>query len=747
MPIHPSSRERSAPRAARSHLALLACLGAAACGPRSDPGHDRAPGASASAAVAPSAPSADAAPAVRAQPTSYTRREGQALVRAPNEPALYLADEDHAALRRIALTPELTTLPPLPDPKDNHDAPKIHFGDATEVRVDLPGRPAQVFALADRVLVTVRDPGLLLVFSAGAEPKEIGRVALPADAWGLAVSPDGSTAYVSSAWTHKLSRVDLGALRVTWTVDVAREPRGVTVTADGARVFVSHLMGAELTRVDVAGEPKVTRAALPADPLNTLAGDKTVTASLGYAAILSPDGRRLFAARHALGAFWSWQGNGAIDVLSTVTNEPVAAVRGGRPFGTLSKEELQSGTPSWADHAGVIAVGDGELVQPRALVYREKTRHLLVASEGMSRLVELDATAIAPAAIVNRFYRLGGLAPPEPTKIQIPPHCGAPTGVALSADEDIAWVYCRTTDNLVAVRLTPDGDRAVHSEINYLERAAYHDKLSPWGPFAYAKLAVPPQPEDLALGRRLYFDATEPVVSGHMACAGCHPDGRDDGHVWREAEREGWPGKRSTFFAGPSLAITSEKVEPYGAARQTPMLAGRVDANGPYGWHGESATLPDRIRAGFGLHRNDRVMTDGATLRMRADPLVAYLRKGLVPPPREAREPTAEETEGKRVFSSAKAACTSCHIPATGFTDRNAVPLRGFKTLALFSDDGSRNYKVPSLLYVGGTPPYYHDGSAPTLEDLVDHDQDRMGRTSHLTPAERAALVAYLKTL
>ena len=27
-----------------------------------------------------------------------------------------------------------------------------------------------------------------------------------------------------------------------------------------------------------------------------------------------------------------------------------------------------------------------------------------------------------------------------------------------SEDEEIAWVYCRTTDNLVAVRLTPDGE-------------------------------------------------------------------------------------------------------------------------------------------------------------------------------------------------------------------------------------------------------------------------------------------------
>ena len=89
----------------------------------------------------------------------------------------------------------------------------------------------------------------------------------------------------------------------------------------------------------------------------------------------------------------------------------------------------------------------------------------------------------------------------------------------------------------------------------------------------------------------------------------------------------------------------------------------------------------------------------------------------------------------------------TCHVPASDFTDRSAVPLPGFKAPRFFAEDPQREYKVPSLLYVGGTPPYYHDGSAATLEDLVEHDQDRMGHTSHLTPDERTALVAYLRTL
>lgn len=709
---------------------------AAGCGPRASTSTEDRPATTSDAAPPPGA-DASVKESAATPLAPLAQREGQALVRSPSEPALYLADEDHSALRRIALTPDLTDAPTIVDP------PSIHFGDASEARVELPGRPAQVFATGDRVLVTVRDPGLLMVFSSGDAPKEIGRVALPYDAWGLAVSPDAKVAYVTSAWSHKLTRIDLVALRVVWSVDVAREPRGVTVTADGSRVYVSHLIGADLTRIDVAGDPKVERVALPADPLRTFAGDKTVSASLGYATILSPDNHRLFTARHALGALWSWQGNSTVDVLSTVTGEPVAATRGGKPHGQVTIDELKNG-PSWADHAGAFAVGSGSFVQPRAMVYRRKTHHLLVASEGQALLAELDALSAAPGVIVNRRYRLGGLAPEEPTKIQVSPHCGAPTGVALSIDEDIAWVYCRTTDNVVAVRLTPDGARSVPRETSFVANAAWHRKLSPWGPFAYARLAVPEARESLALGRRLFFDAEEPVVSGEMGCAGCHPDGRDDGHVWREINTK--YSQAAHFRAGPSLAVGMEQ-EPYGVARQTPMLAGRVNAMGPYGWHAESATLVDRIKAGFQLHRSSQHLTDGATLRMRAEPLAEFLRTGLVPPPRDARELDPEEQKGKAIFASTKTRCVTCHVPASELTDRSTTPLRGFRALRYFDEDPRRDYKVPSLFYVGSTAPYYHDGSESTLEDLVEHNQDRMGRTSHLTREERAELVTYLKTL
>ena len=88
-----------------------------------------------------------------------------------------------------------------------------------------------------------------------------------------------------------------------------------------------------------------------------------------------------------------------------------------------------------------------------------------------------------------------------------------------------------------------------------------------------------------------------------------------------------------------------------------------------------------------------------------------------------------------------------CHTPTTEFTTRLPYPLKKVDPPAGFEEEEDNNFKAPSLFFVGGTAPYYHDGSAPTLEALIAKNGDRMGKTSHLSAAEKAALVAYLETL
>lgn len=657
-------------------LAFLPAFAGCTCGKGSS---GPAPAASSGAA-----PAASASTSARETPhVPAPVRQGNVVARSPHDDVLYVADEDASTLHIV----------PLP-----FDPAKLALA------VALPGRPAQVLPLDDRILVTIRDPGLLLILRPDAQTGaiEAARVALPADAWGIAITEDEKTALVTSAWTHAVSAVDLAGPRLRWTVDVAREPRGVAITRDG-RAYVSHLVGAALARIDdIGAEKPVARSVdLPPSPLRT-SFDHKLQASLGYALALSPDGRRLFAARHALGASGpnTWFGAATVDVLLTRDDKPLAPRRVAPPV----TQESMMGSGSSDDPA--LAAPWEDLTQPRALVYRKSNDTLLLVSEGQGAVAVLDAMAIDPSAAPRRVHRLSTKEKSESLT------CGAPSGIALSSDERTAFVFCRSTSHLAVMRFSPDSEWKADVT------------LSPLG--------APPADKALAEGKSLFYDATDDRVSGGLGCAGCHPEGRDDGFAWHEID--------SPFGEGRLFQASGG-----GRARQTPLIAGRVAASGPYGWHAESPDIAARILAGFDLHRWGPPRSKPE--KSSAQALAKFAREGLAPPPRSSADLDAQQARGKALFNSPEIGCAACHAPATGYTDRAAVPLRQLPPPPDFDADDNASFKTPSLLFVGGTAPYYHDGSVATLEELVDRNDDRMGKTNQLSKEDRAALVAFLKTL
>ncbi len=726
-----------------------------ACGRGSHaPAVGRDAGAPASAKGSASAASSKPLP----QPVSL---RGQAIALSVDEATLFVADEDHEAL---FLLPRAMT-------------------DARGARViALPGPPAQIVALADRVYVTVRtlptdaaraarlrihgslpDPGKI---SVAAPPKpsatrkrntppapfdpsavresqgglllalapdvaagwvEVGRTVLPPDAWGLAVSADQSHAWVSSAWSAAVSVIELGSMKLEATIATAREPRGIALLPDGKTAFVSHLVGAGLTRVELAGGALHTSPQpLPAAPERAASGVELL-ASLGYDLLLSPDEQSLFAPRHALGAegVASWWGEPAVDVLDIASGKPLMPPRAARsPSARIVAEGLRPST-GWEAHAGEAPSAQQELTQPRALVYRKKSDTLLIAGEGFDMLTELDALAADPAQAMIRVHELGA---GYDTFGGFPERGGAPTGIVLSRDEHFAYVWCRTTFDVVRVDL---------------------DK----GEKQYAHLAEDALPADAAYGRRLFSNASNSVLSGGLACGACHPEGRDDGYVWREGNL-GVFDKAARFVARRSnLKFPEAAPEPLPELypRQTPMLAGRVSTNGPFGWHGEEHDITDRMLAGFALHRgawdNTSTSRDAGQDVAKIDYLADFLRSGLLPPPTLKRELSALEAQGKAVFESNETGCARCHAPSRQFTDRSVVPLRALAAHGDFAREPKTTFKTPSLWFVAGTAPYLHDGSAATLEELLLSNADRMGNTKQLSNEDRTALAAYLRVL
>jgi hypothetical protein len=111
---------------------------------------------------------------------------------------------------------------------------------------------------------------------------------------------------------------------------------------------------------------------------------------------------------------------------------------------------------------------------------------------------------------------------------------------------------------------------------------------------------------------------------------------------------------------------------------------------------------------------------------------------------------------GKEIFNRTDVGCSSCHA-APNFTDSDlkTIPFALHDVGTLTKASGSRlggpltGLDTPTLKGIWATPPYLHDGSARTLEEVLTskNPKDAHGKTSGLSAEERGRLIAYLLQL
>ena len=96
-----------------------------------------------------------------------------------------------------------------------------------------------------------------------------------------------------------------------------------------------------------------------------------------------------------------------------------------------------------------------------------------------------------------------------------------------------------------------------------------------------------------------------------------------------------------------------------------------------------------------------------------------------------------------------KARCASCHIPEQSFTDANLGRLHDPAETGMSAADAQRTankrYRTSPLRGIWQHAPYFHDGSAAALPDVVTHYDSFLHLG--LSAQERADLVEYLKSL
>lgn len=310
-------------------------------------------------------------------------------------------------------------------------------------------------------------------------------------------------------------------------------------------------------------------------------------------------------------------------------------------------------------------------------------------------------------------------------------------------DDDYREIRYRSTLNLGnnprAVRVSPD------SKTFYIYNALDFNVVA-YDAASLRKLATiqvtgNPMSEEMLEGKRLFYTALQPMASRRwIACSSCHIDGESDLRTWQNPE----------------------------GLRDTPALAGLAWTH-PLHWSADrdesqdfEHTIRNQLMQGAGLIKvrvQPELGPPNKGISPQLDALAAYTNSHHVPLSPHAKGGLSEAAKrGREVFFSAETKCAACHS-GPFYTD--SQPAASIDKIVRHNvgtgkgDGGDPSermppeYDTPTLLGVYKTAPYLHHGKAATLEDVFTkyNAGDRHGKTSHLSKAQIADLVEFLKAL
>jgi YVTN family beta-propeller protein len=260
-----------------------------------------------------------------------------------------------------------------------------------------------------------------------------------------------------------------------------------------------------------------------------------------------------------------------------------------------------------------------------------------------------------------------------------------PCAVAISPDQKWAYVANTHSDTI--------------SVIDVARRAVAH--TIPIGPEPKFTLAQE--------GERLFYDARL-SLDGWFSCHTCHTEGHSNG---RKADTFG-----DGSFGSPKIVLS---------------LLG-TGATEPWAWNGSKRTLEEQVRESMRMTMQPKTPPGERSVAA----LTAYLRTLDVPAPAGSQlSDTLGIARGEKLFASR--GCTTCHAPPL-YANAHVYDV-GFDD----GDGGNRQFNPPSLRGVIHKAPYFHDGRAKTLEQVVGKYQHRL-RTA-LSDDEAHDLILFLKSL
>ena len=573
------------------------------------------------------------------------------------------------------------------------------------------------------------DREILLASAAPVADPNTGAYAPSVMPRSVVLSPDGKTLYVTGERSSALHVIDVASATVRRTVHVGSEPIGAVISSDGASVFVACSQDDSVVRFDTATAAVVARVAVGSEPWALAWSGTTLLvtqfmgpgvtaidpASMTVASRWSvPDAtprgdkrlahgevRGLYDAATRPGSSETWVAHA---MLATDTAQPDLDFES-TVFPALS---LLDGKGAFEETLSTDAEGvagiDGSFADvvsgPHAVAFTPDGDYLLMVDASSEDVLVVDANRRVESALVR----------PLPGRM--------PDGIVVAADGQHAYVDLRISGGVAVLRLDRSGG-ALHATVDGA---------------AIPRWATDPMPATLRLGQDLFNSANSgvyPITTDHwVACATCHMEGRSDAVTWR-------------FEPGP---------------RDTPSNAGGMLGTGFLFRTADRTKVQDYWRT---INIEQGGHFDAVAQGSQLDAIAAYVNAAIpLPIP-----PTTDATlvaHGAQVFQSA--GCATCHS-GPRFTDsgggNTAMDLGGtvllhdigtcaanapFPNVAHEDIDGHPRaacaFDTPSLNGIASTPPYLHDGSAPTVRDAVLRMPGVPSASQDLT-----ALIEYVRSL
>ena len=562
-------------------------------------------------------------------------------------------------------------------------------------RVPLGGQPTGVaWGSGGRVFVAEYGAGTVAEVDA-AGGKILRRLAVGPMPVGVAVAAGRKLLLVANRGLNAVSVIDLASGKETKRLDTVRAPCFVAVAPDESVALVGNLLP------HGPGTDSATAAVVSIMDLEKLQRIADIKLPGGSSSVrtvrVSPDGKWGYVV-HTLGRVTlptsqldrGWVNTNALTVIDVAARQRYATVLldvlTAGAANPWGVAVARDGKTLWASLAGVHQLARIDLAGLHPLLAGKADDALLKRQEISEVWREIKADAAKRSVLANDL--------------------GALYGARLIRRTDLPGNGPRGLD------LSPDG--------KLLAVAAYFSGTvllaDPASGKTLKNIALAPAAKESPArrGERIFHDASF-CFQGWLSCATCHPDGRVDGLNW-DLLNDGMGNPKNA----KSLVLS----------HKTPPVMST----------GVRATMAVASASGFHFIQFRQVEPEAL------DAVQVYLRT-LTPErsphcvPDGSLSPLARR--GKALFEDPKTGCAVCH------TGELLTDLKSHDVGTRHELDRRDAFDNPTLIELWRTAPYLHDGSAPTLLDvLTTHNRgDKHGKTSHLSKDQLQALVAYLLLL